>query len=196
MLPWAVLIQKSQGNQDQFIFRGAFAFVEHQIFLGQQSIQCTGMKSGPMSPINEKKAPTLGQGKVRLARGIYITVIGFAELKDHRTGKGFKADPGAVSTGQQGGHSRVTFIPYLGRCVVWSRFSRVMVGKAQDRRTPSSRGKAEKKRQDRIEMVQNLTPKKGQWFREGSDCSTLLKPLLLKSRADATTVLEETLCKM
>lgn len=35
------------------------------MFPGQQSIQCTGMKSGPMSPINEKKAPhpRPGQGQ-------------------------------------------------------------------------------------------------------------------------------------
>lgn len=57
VLLWAVLIQKSRWNQDQFIFWGAFAFVEHQIFLGQQSIQCTGMNLGPMSLRNEKKAP-------------------------------------------------------------------------------------------------------------------------------------------
>lgn len=110
----------------------------------------------------KKKHPTLGQGKVRLARRIYITVIGFAEPKDHRTGKGFKADPGAVSTHHQRVYSWITFIPYLDRCAVWSRSSRVMVGKAQDRRTLSSRGKAEKNRQDRIEVVQNTTPKKGQ----------------------------------
>jgi len=109
----------------------------------------------------KKKHSSLGQGKVRLARGIYIMVIGFAELKDHRTGKGFKADPGAVSTWHQSGCSWITFIAYLDRCKVWSRFSGMMVGKVQDRRTPNIRGKAQKNRQYRIEMVHNMTPKKG-----------------------------------
>lgn len=98
-----------------------------------------------MSPINEKNHPTLGQGKVSLARGIYITVVGFAELEDRRTGKGFKADPRVVSTWHQSGYSWVTFMPYLDRCAVWSRFSRVMLGKAQDTWTPNSKGKEEKK---------------------------------------------------
>lgn len=92
-----------------------------------------------------KKHPTLGQGKVSLARGIYMTVVGFAELEDHRTGKGFKADPRAVSTWHQCGYSWITFIPYLDRCAVWSTFSSVMVGKVQDMQTLNSRGKAEKK---------------------------------------------------
>lgn len=59
---------------------------------------------------------------------------------------------------------------------VWSRFSRVMVGKEQDRTTPSSRGKAEKNRQDRTEVVQNMTRKKGQWFREDSGSLQLCNP--------------------
>lgn len=89
VLPQVVLIQKSHPNQGQSIFWGAF--VEHKIFPGQQSIQCTGMKSGPVSPTNgEKKCPPLRQGKVRMARGIYIDVMGSAELKNVRTRKGFK----------------------------------------------------------------------------------------------------------
>lgn len=39
-----------------------------------------------------KKHPTLGQVKVRLSRGICFTAKGFAELKDHRTGKELQAD--------------------------------------------------------------------------------------------------------
>lgn len=39
-----------------------------------------------------KKHPTLGQAKVRLSKGIYITAKGFAELQDHRTGKELQAD--------------------------------------------------------------------------------------------------------
>lgn len=145
----------------------------------------------------KKKLPTLGQGEVRLATEIFITVIGFAELKDHRTGKGFKADPGAVSTWHQCGYSWITFIPYLDRCAVWSRFSKVMVGKTQDR-TPNSRGKAETKRQDRIEMVQTMTKKRGSSSeRTQTDLSCgSEKPFSLKSRVDATTVLEETMCQL
>lgn len=62
--------------------------MEHKIFLGQQSIQCTGMKSGPMSPTNgEEKAPSpkAGQGQEG-QRNIY-DVMGSAELKDVRTRK-------------------------------------------------------------------------------------------------------------
>lgn len=129
----------------------------------------------------KKKHPILGQEKVRWVRGIYITAIGFAELKDYRTGKGFKADPGAVSIRHQRGYSWITFIPYLDRCAVWSRFSRVTVGKAQDKKTPNSRGKAEENRQDRIEMVQNMILKKGQWFREDSERLQLCNPAPLSS---------------
>lgn len=111
-----------------------------------------------------KKQPTLGQGKVRLARGIYIMVIGLAELKDHRTGKGLKADPGPVGTWHQCGYSWIALVPHPDGYAVCCRFSRVMVDKVQDRRTPNSRGKAEKTRQDWIKMAQNMTPEKGPWF--------------------------------
>lgn len=92
VLPWVVLIQKSHRNQGQSIFWGAFTFVEYKMFPGQQSILCTGMKSGPMSPINEKKHPALGQGKVRMARGIYIMVMGFLNWKISERGKDLSTD--------------------------------------------------------------------------------------------------------
>lgn len=90
-----------------------------------------------------KKHPTLGQVKVRLSRGIYFTAKGFAELKDHRTGKELQADlewdcQHLAPLGTPGLYS--DFISAVG-----SWFSRVMVSKVQERRTlPMAAGKQRK----------------------------------------------------
>lgn len=62
--------------------------MEHKIFLGQQSIQCTGMKSGPTNGGKKVPSPKAGQSQEG-QRNIY-DVMGSAELKDVRTRKGFK----------------------------------------------------------------------------------------------------------
>lgn len=62
-------------------------------------------------------------------------------------------------------------------CSLVSRFSRAMVDKMQNRRTPNSRWKAETDRQDRIKMFQNMTKEKGQWFREESHRIQLCDPV-------------------
>lgn len=48
------------------------------------------------------------------------------------------------------GYSWIIFPPYLSICAVWSWFSRVMVSKVQERRTPNSRREAEEIRKDRM----------------------------------------------
>lgn len=199
----AVLIQKSHWNQDQFIFWGAFAFVEHQIFLGQQSIQCTGMNSGPMSPINEKKAPhpTPGQAKVRLSRGIYITAKGFAELKDHRTGKECKADlewdcQPLASLGTPGLYSHLisAFVQFGPGSPGWwwARCKRGELPTAGGKRRKSGRiecGDPKYVTEQGVVLQRALRQASAVW-------PSTFMPHLPKCRAPAATVLEETLCKL
>lgn len=97
-----------------------------------------------------KKHPTLGQAKVRLSREIYIIAKGFAELKDHRTGKGLHAD--LEWDCQQ--LASLDYIPILSQ----HRCSWILVLQGDGEQgarenSPNSRRKAEKTRKVRMGMI-------------------------------------------
>lgn len=127
-----------------------------------------------------KKHPTLGQAKVRLSRGIYITAKGFAELKDHRTRKELQADlewdhQHLASLGTPGLYSY--FISaYLCSGIL------VLQGDdeqgAREENPPNSRRKAGKSRKARRGMIQNISLNKAQCLRGHSDRLQLCDPAL------------------